>query len=260
VVSAALDVIDTQGLAAATTRAVASRLGIAAQSLYTHIESRDDLLDAVVETIVDELDDDPDLVTIGDAEWEPYLVALAHAVRRYAQSHPRAFPLVATRPARYPWVNPPLRSLRWIERFLARLRAGGFTDDQVLFTYRSFNAFLLGFLLLETGSMTSDSPKPGDGAYSSRGARAPVPGAPSPTRSRRQETVQRRASTTTGRLDPFDGLDAETYPTVSALADGLVENPFDAEFDAGLANLLKRVTAELSTSRSRSGRRARATR
>jgi hypothetical protein len=64
-----------------------------------------------------------------------------------------------------PWVNPPLRSLRWIEALLSGLAAEGFTDDQVLFTYRTFNSFLLGYLLLETSAMALRDPKPGDGSF-----------------------------------------------------------------------------------------------
>ena len=83
-------------------------------------------------------------------------MGMAHGVRRYALAHPRAFPLVATRPPAAPWVIPPIRSLRWVEAMLTGLAAEGFTDEQVLFTYRTFNSFLLGALLL-TQSATSRS-------------------------------------------------------------------------------------------------------
>jgi hypothetical protein len=90
---------------------------------------------------------------------------MAHGVRRYARAHPHAFPLVATRPPAAPWVNPPLRSLRWVEAMLTGLAREGFSDEQVLFTYRTFNSFLLGYLLLETSAMTLRDPKPGDGSF-----------------------------------------------------------------------------------------------
>ena len=62
-------------------------------------------------------------------------------------------------------MNPPLRSLRWVEAMLTGLAAEGFTDEQVLFTYRTFNSFLLGYLLLETSAMALRDPKPGDGSF-----------------------------------------------------------------------------------------------
>ena len=90
--------------------------------------------------------------------WRPYLSGMAHGVRRYALAHPHAFPLVATRPPGAPWVNPPLRSLRWVEAMLRGLAGEGFSDEQVLFTYRAFNGFLLGHLLLETAPRRSGIP------------------------------------------------------------------------------------------------------
>src|SRR6202042_2901786 len=111
------------------------------------------------EGIVNELADDPEVQLRPVDGWRPYLTGMAWGVRRYARAHPHAFPLVATRPPTAPWVNPPLRSLRWIESMLANLDSAGFTDDQVLFTYRTFNSFLLGYLLLETSAMVIDDPK-----------------------------------------------------------------------------------------------------
>src|ERR1700721_269046 len=90
---------------------------------------------------------------------------MAHGVRPCPRALPHAFPLVATRPPSAPWVNPPLRSLRWVEAMLTGLAKEGFSDEQVLFAYRAFNGFLLGHLLLETSAMTLRDPKPGDGSF-----------------------------------------------------------------------------------------------
>lgn len=48
---------------------------------------------------------------------------------------------------------------------LAALAAQGFSDEQVFFTYRTFNGFLLGYPLLETGAMALRDSKPGDGSF-----------------------------------------------------------------------------------------------
>jgi hypothetical protein len=45
---------------------------------------------------------------------------MAHGVRRHARAHPHTVPLVATRPPDAPWINPPLRSVRWVEAMLWR--------------------------------------------------------------------------------------------------------------------------------------------
>ena len=128
---------------------------------------------------------------------------------------------------------------------LTQLGRDGFDDDQVLFTYRSFNAFLLGFLLLETGAMVSDEPRSGDGSLGAGGARSPVPGAPSPTCTDAQQRFQRKASTVRQRLDPFKSLEPDQFPAVDHFAKGLTQNPFEAEFAAGLDNLIARVTERL---------------
>jgi AcrR family transcriptional regulator len=158
IVATTLELVDEQGIGAASMRAVSSRLGVRSMSLYRYVQDRDELFDAVVERIVNELADDPEVQPHPVNGWRPYLTGMAHGVRRYALAHPHAFPLVATRPPAAPWVNPPLRSLRWVETMLRGLAEEGFTDEQVLFAYRTFNGFLLGYLLLETSARRSRRP------------------------------------------------------------------------------------------------------
>src|SRR3712207_7946930 len=55
-------------------------------------------LDAVVESVVDELYGDPHVHLEAHAGWVDYLHRLAHGLRRIALAHPEVFPLVATRP------------------------------------------------------------------------------------------------------------------------------------------------------------------
>ena len=126
IVAATLELVDEQGIGAASMRAVSSRLGVRSMSLYRYVRDRDELLDAVVERIVNELADDPEVQLRPVDGWRPYLSGMARGVRRYALAHPHAFPLVATRPPGAPWVNPPLRSLRWVEAMLTGLARRGF--------------------------------------------------------------------------------------------------------------------------------------
>jgi AcrR family transcriptional regulator len=207
VVDEALAMIDEYGMAAVTMRGLAARLGVEAMSLYKHVANRGKLFDAVVDRIVEELSQDPAVTRTPVAGWRPYLAGIAHGIRRYARAHPNAFPLVATRPTEAPWINPPLRSVAWIEAFLAGLQSEGFTDAQILFAYRTFNSFLLGFLLMETSAMT---------------VRVPVPPA-----------------------GPQAAVDQARFPTIHRLADGLSEDHFEAEFEAGLHAMLDQVGERL---------------
>jgi AcrR family transcriptional regulator len=157
VAAATLDLIDHSGLHAATMRSIAFRLGVKAQSLYTHIDNREDLLDAVADRIVKEIDTDPDMHRAFTDPWQLHLAGAARGVRRYARRHPSAFVLVATRPAHPLRSEPRLLSHRWVANILAVLDGGGFSDDDITFAYRAFDAFLLGSLLLETRELTSPS-------------------------------------------------------------------------------------------------------
>jgi TetR/AcrR family tetracycline transcriptional repressor len=255
IVAATLDLIDEQGIGVASMRTVGSRLGVRAMSLYRYVDNREDLFDAVVERIVGELDDDPEADVEPVDGWRPYLTSLARGVRRYAVAHPHAFPLVATRPSAAPWVNPPLRSLRWIEALLTALRGEGFTEDQVLFAYRSFNSFLLGFLLLETSAMVLRDPRPGDGSFQSGGSDGgtdpidptdPVPGGLSPTRPAGHREALADADTARDVIDPVGDVDPRRFPTIHALRAGLAASYYDAEFEAGLAAVLDRIGDRLA--------------
>jgi len=187
VLTHAVDYIDRHGLRALTMRRLAAELGVEAMALYRYVPSREQLLDAVVETVVDELTadmaDDLELAAdpvpcapCADADppaadpcrhgarvdgpsaqsWQEFLRRLAHGVRRIALTHPEVFPLVATRPTAAPWIRPPLRSLRWVEAFFAALISRGFSDDAAVAAYRAFTGFLLGHLLLEVSTSGVD--------------------------------------------------------------------------------------------------------
>jgi TetR/AcrR family transcriptional regulator, tetracycline repressor protein len=256
IVDSTLGLIDEQGIGAASMRSVASRLGVRAMSLYKHVGSRDELLDAVVERVVNELSQDPQVQTRPVQGWRPYLSAMAHGVRRYALAHPHAFPLVATRPPAAPWINPPLRSLRWVEAFLTSLTEEGFTDEQVLFTYRTFNSFLLGYLLLETSAMTLRDPKPGDGSFATgpsshdtepADSTDPVPGGLSPTRSPAQRKAIDDVDSARDLLDPVDQVDPQAFPTVHRLAGGLAQDHWNDEFEAALDDMLRRIEAFIAS-------------
>lgn len=219
-------------------------------SLYRYVQDRDELYDAVVERIVNELADDPEVQPSPVDGWRPYLTGMAHGVRRYARAHPHAFPLVATRPPTAPWVNPPLRSLRWVESMLTGLAAEGFSDEQVLFTYRTFNSFLLGYLLLETSAMALQDPKPGDGSFTGtdtvsddggQAAANPVSGSLSPVRSVQQREAIEDADNPRELLDPADEIDARRFPTVHRLAAGLAQDLWAGEFETGLQDMLDRI-------------------
>lgn len=149
IIAAAVRYIDEHGLRMLTMQRLGAYLGVEGMALYRYVPGREALLDGVVEAVVDELFNDPDVHLEAHAGWVDYLQRLAHGLRRIALTHPEVFPLVGTRPPAAPWVRPPLRSLRWIESLLQVMTDAGFSDENAAAVYRTFSSFLLGYLLLE---------------------------------------------------------------------------------------------------------------
>jgi AcrR family transcriptional regulator len=204
VVDAAVEFIDEQGLPGLSMRRLGAILGVEAMSLYRYVPGREQLLDAVVERIVNEMAADPDVIDRPEHGWQDFLQRLAHGIRRTALRHPNAFPLVASRPAEAPWLRPPLRSLRWVEAFLVGLGDEGFDDDAVAEAYRAFTSFLLGHLLLEVAAMGADL----------------------------------------GPLDVIDedvDTSLAEYPAVRRLKPALRQDHSAIEFEESLENLLQRI-------------------
>lgn len=153
ILAAAVALIDTDGIAGLTMRRLGDALEVEAMALYRYFPSRRALLDAVVDNAVLRTAADPGMQWADDDDWSDYLHRLAHGFRQMALTHPRLFPLVATHPADVPWIRPPLRSLRWIDSFLAGLMDHDFPPDAAVSVYRQFSTFLLGHLLLEVSTL-----------------------------------------------------------------------------------------------------------
>ena len=206
IVAAAIAYIDDQGLSGLTMRRLGTALGVEAMSLYRYVPGKEDLLDAVVDSLVDGMSRDDDVLQAPRDGWQDYLQRLAHGVRRVALDHPKAFPLVASRPPEAPWLRPPLRNLAWVEAFLAGLLTEGFSDSGAVASYRAFTSFLLGHLLLEVSTLGAD----------------------------------------VGPLDVLDDGSATDdnladYPTVRRLRPSLSEDRAAVEFEEALEELLGRM-------------------
>jgi AcrR family transcriptional regulator len=206
IVAAAIEFIDDEGLAGLTMRRLGERLGVEAMSMYRYVPGKEDLLDAVVESLVMSMAADGDVLDEPRDGWQDFLQRLAHGVRRVALAHPKIFPLVASRPPEAPWLRPPLRSIDWVESFLTGLISEGFTDDAAVAGYRAFSSFLLGHLLLEVATHGAD----------------------------------------VGPLDTIDDgspdyADLSQAPTVARLRGSLSEDHAAIEFEEALENLLDRM-------------------
>lgn len=218
IIDQAVAIIDESGPSALTMRRLGQDLGVEAMTLYRYVNGREDLLEAVVDRLVDELTVDPGARMRPLDGWQAFLQWMAHEVRRLALEHPNAFPLIATRHPAAPWLRPPLRSLRVVQDFLEGLTSRGFTDDQAVDAYRAFTSFLLGHLLLESAA-SGASTAPVEEPLNEGDADLP------------NSDVQ---------------LDLDAFPAVVRLRGRLSEDHTEAEFEAALEALLERMDMGLS--------------
>ena len=97
-VTAALEVIDADGLDGLTMRGLAERVGCGTMTVYSHVWSRDDLVTAVVERLLGEIDFHYEP---GDT-WADVLRRAAATYFAMVQQHPRAYNLIAYTPTDQP--------------------------------------------------------------------------------------------------------------------------------------------------------------
>ncbi len=211
IIGAGIDYVDEHGLRGLTLRRLGTDLGVEAMALYRYVSGRNDLLSAIVERVIAEVETDPDIVTAPEHGWQDFLQRLAHGFRRVALAHPHIFPLVASHPTEAPWIRPPVRSLKWVELFLDGLIGEGFSDEMAVAAYRTFTSFLLGNLLLEVAT---------------RGA------ALGPEVTDKQPAGARPS--------------LEAYPHIQHLGDALAQDHSATEFEEALENLLDRVALLLA--------------
>jgi AcrR family transcriptional regulator len=91
IVEAALVLIDREGLAAVTMRRLAEELGVQAPSLYNHMRSKDALLDAVAESVMQRVD----ASGFDRLEWRAALETWAWSYYEALVAHPNLVPHLA---------------------------------------------------------------------------------------------------------------------------------------------------------------------
>lgn len=96
--SAALALVDAEGLPALSTRRLAAELGVSGPSLYNHFATKDDLLEAVADSVIARVDISP----LGGRPWPEALRTWAASYRETLAAHPNLIPVAAHGPGRRP--------------------------------------------------------------------------------------------------------------------------------------------------------------
>jgi AcrR family transcriptional regulator len=148
IVTAAIGLLDREGLAALSMRRLAQELGAGAASLYWHVGSKDGLLDLVLDEVIGEgkiPDPDPE-------HWQEQIKQVARDQRAASLRHPWVVRISIGRIPMGP------NALRYSERILAILRAGGLPPHLAVQGYLLLIATINGFTIDETG--VEDGPEP----------------------------------------------------------------------------------------------------
>jgi AcrR family transcriptional regulator len=209
IVAAALRILDAEGLDGLNMRRVGEELNTGAASLYWHVGSKDGLLDLLFDEVIGEQEvPDPD-----PKRWQEQLKEVARTMRGAILRHRD---IVRISIGRIP-MGP--NALRYSDRVLAILRAGGVPDDLAVMGHRLLIATVNGFTLDETGHR-----EPADGT-----------GMPS------------QAAAASAARDYLASLPPSRFPNLVELAGTMTTQDRDQEFEVlidlyvnGLAELTKK--------------------
>ncbi|MFB6610442.1 TetR/AcrR family transcriptional regulator [Agromyces sp. NPDC056379] len=136
--SAAIALIERDGLSALTMRRLASELDCAPMSLYTHVRSRDDLIDAIVDHLIEHLD----LRQPGGESWQQLVRQTLDRYRDLAVQLPNSFELLALAPYDSSPVAPHLGNV------VASLEHAGLSRENARQILGIVDAYASGFLVV----------------------------------------------------------------------------------------------------------------
>ncbi|MFJ8591695.1 TetR/AcrR family transcriptional regulator [Streptomyces sp. NPDC093598] len=138
--SAALAVIDRDGLAGLSMRSVAEELGMSTMALYRYVNGREELEMLVVDHVLATVDTEP---PGPEAPWQERIEVLVRRLRDAMGAHPEVVRLTITHRHRS------LAGLRWSESVLGVLGEAGFEGEQRVLALRGLLGYVIGAIQLE---------------------------------------------------------------------------------------------------------------
>ncbi|MGW7100794.1 TetR/AcrR family transcriptional regulator [Streptomyces sp. NPDC054838] len=135
IVEAACTLVDAEGLEAVSTRRLAAALGVSGPSLYNHFRTKDEILEAVADSVSGRVDLS---MFDGDREWREALYDWAHSYRAALADHPNIVPVLARGPGRRP------AGLRVADAVFGAMTAAGWPPAQATRIGALMRYFILG--------------------------------------------------------------------------------------------------------------------
>ena len=155
ILETAIRLADENGIESLTMRKLGQALGVEAMSLYYYVPNKAELVDAIVDVVIADIELPPDA-----DDWRT-------AIRKYAVAAHDAF-------LRHPWAcrlamfpssthgprAPRLRDMEWL---LRRLDEAGFSPELTYSASHTLDSHIMGFTLWQLGHRAGASEAVGDG-------------------------------------------------------------------------------------------------
>ncbi|MEU7740230.1 TetR/AcrR family transcriptional regulator C-terminal domain-containing protein [Nonomuraea sp. NPDC049158] len=138
--TAALAVIDRDGLAGLSMRAVAQEIGMSTMGLYRYVDDRGELEQLVIDRVLDTVDTMP---PDKGRPWYERIEIMVERLRHVVSSHPWLVPLIIAHRHRS------VAIMRWSEPLAAILAEAGLDGRERVIALRSLLAYVVGAIQLE---------------------------------------------------------------------------------------------------------------
>ncbi len=136
VVAEAMRLADSEGVNGLSMRRLAGALGAGAMSLYHYVANKDELLDAMIDIVFEEIGLPP-----VETDWQSAMRRQAVSARQVLARHPWAIGLMESR------TSPGPANLRHREAVTARLRRAGFSVLMATHANWLLDSYVYGFAL-----------------------------------------------------------------------------------------------------------------
>jgi AcrR family transcriptional regulator len=148
IVSAAIALADTDGLAAVSLRKVATALDAGPMRLYGFMSAKDELLDLMADAVYADMD----AIDPTSHGWRDVMRSFFRAMRQAVKAHPWFVELLGGRPHQGP------NALAHLEHLLAALHAeAGFEDiNAVMQAAKTMNAYVIGAIRSEANEVLAE--------------------------------------------------------------------------------------------------------
>lgn len=140
-VQGAFEIVDREGLSALTMRSLGDHLGVDATAIYRYFPSKERLIDGMLDAI---LADASSAEAVGDTP-RARIVSLALNVREAVRRHPHVAGALAMGSGDFP------SGLTLSRALIRELRAVGLTGVDLVRMYQTFEGYILGSCVLDTG-------------------------------------------------------------------------------------------------------------